>query len=354
MNKAKEVGPAIFLKNTACMTVLTLALCLFPQLVQSQEEKVSKLFRDDTPLDVRISYSFQQIKKNSPSKTYAKTYFGYKNEDGTWDSVQVEVRARGNFRQARCVFAPIKIKIPKKDRKGTILAGNKSLKLVLPCQNAKYSSDLVVKEYLCYKLYEPISPYFFHTRLVNITVTDVQAKNSKSYQLKGILVEDDTEIAERFGAELKPDAEINPFRHHDTTSVNLDFFQYMIANTDWSSYYQHNIQMMQLPNKQYIPLAYDFDMAGLVDAPYATVSDAIPINSVRERYFRGLCRTDELYSFARNYFLGKEQEIMEAFRYIDGQIDPREIEKSKNYLNGFFKTLKNDTYFKTEILMNCR
>lgn len=328
--------------------------CLTASPTYAQTGNVSKLFREDAPLEVKLSYSFQEIKKKSASKAYTPTYFHYKNEDGTWDSVQVEVRARGNFRQERCMFTPIKMKIPKGDRKGTILGGNKSLKLVLPCQNAKYSNDLILKEYLCYKLYEPVTPYFFHTRLVNITLTDVQSKQSKTYELKGILVEDDEEIADRFGAEIKSDVDINPFRHHDTTALKLDFFQYMIANTDWSSYYQHNIQLIQLPTKQYIPLAYDFDMAGLVDAPYAGVSKEIPIQSVRERYFRGVCRTDDLYAYVRGYYLEKEEEIFKAYDHISDQMDPKEIEKSKNYLSGFFKTLKNDTQFKTDILLKCR
>jgi hypothetical protein len=335
-------------------SLLFLLCTLVLSQAMAQDETVSKLFREDAPLEVKMSYSFQEIKKNSESKTYIPTYFHYKNEGGTWDSVKVEVRARGNFRQDRCMFTPIKMKIPKGDRKGTILGGNKSLKLVLPCQNAKYSNDLILKEYLCYKLYEPVTPFYFHTRIVNITLTDLNDKQPKTYELKGILVEDDEEIAERFGGELRSDVNVNPIRHHDTTALKLDFFQYMIANTDWSSYYQHNIQLMQLANKQYIPLAYDFDMSGLVDAPYAGVSKEIPIQSVRERYFRGICRTDELYAYVRGFYLEKEEEIFKAYDYIADQMDPKEIEKSKNYLSGFFKTLKNDTQFKTDILLKCR
>lgn len=344
-----RLSSAIFLS-----LLLTFSASLFLGTTYAQTEKVSKLFREHAPLEVKMSYSFQEIKKKSASKSLTSTYFHYKNDAGTWDSVKVEIRARGNFRQDRCIFTPIKIKVPKGDRKGSILAGNKNLKLVLPCQNAKYSNDLILKEYLCYKLYEPVTPYFFHTRLVNITLTDVQNKQSKTYELKGILVEDDAEIADRFGAELRSDANVNPLRHHDTTAVKLDFFQYMIANTDWSSYYQHNIQMMQLPNKQYIPLAYDFDMAGLVDAPYAVVSKEVPIQSVRERYFRGVCRTDDIYAYVRGFYLEKEADIFKAYGYIADQMDPKEIEKSMNYLSGFFKTLKNETQYKTEILLNCR
>ena len=53
-------------------------------------------------------------------------------------------------------------------------------------------------------------------------------------------------------------------------------FQYMIANTDWSTTFLHNAKLIQLNDtKKYIPLAYDFDMAGFVDAPYAVADPSL-------------------------------------------------------------------------------
>ena len=40
-----------------------------------------------------------------------------------------------------------------------------------------------------------------------------------------------------------------------------------------------------------IPIPYDFDFSGLVDAPYATPPDVLKIANVRQRFYRGYCAT---------------------------------------------------------------
>ena len=64
------------------------------------------------------------------------------------------------------------------------------------------------------------------------------------------------------------------------SSLRLDFFQYMIANTDFSTQFLHNIKAIQTKNGRFIPIAYDFDMSGVVNAPYATFDEKLGIKSV--------------------------------------------------------------------------
>jgi hypothetical protein len=101
-----------------------------------------------------------------------------------------EIRVRGNLRLNHCYFPPLKHKISKSERKGTIFKGNKKLKLVLPCSNTKSGNDYVVKEYLTYRHCEIISPYHLKTRLVDITLDDLKGNSVKTYDLKGFLIED--------------------------------------------------------------------------------------------------------------------------------------------------------------------
>jgi len=70
-----------------------------------------------------------------------------------------------------------------------LFEGNKKLKLVLPCDYGKGSNDLILKEYLCYRLYEHITPYSFKTRLVNIELTEQREKKNRNFSIKGILIE---------------------------------------------------------------------------------------------------------------------------------------------------------------------
>jgi hypothetical protein len=40
-------------------------------------------------------------------------------------------------------------------------------------------------------------------------------------------------------------------------------------------------------------------MAGIVNAPYATVHDFMAISSVRERLYRGFCREETMIEYVR-------------------------------------------------------
>jgi hypothetical protein len=45
------------------------------------------------------------------------------------------------------------IKITRKNARGTLFEGNKKLNLVLPCDNNERGNTLILKEFLCYKLF---------------------------------------------------------------------------------------------------------------------------------------------------------------------------------------------------------
>jgi hypothetical protein len=320
----------------------------------SQEEDVSKLFRTEEILDIKLGFSFKDVKKSDKETSVSQEWLHFKDKSGKWDSLKVELFARGNFRKDNCFFTPLKIKIGKKEREGTIFKGNKTLKLVMPCQNNKAADDLTLKEYMIYKMYEEVSPYHFHTRLVNLSISDRSGKQEKTYQIKAFLIEDDSEIADRFEATMKKDVQLNPYRFKDTVSIRQDFFQYMIGNTDWSTVVQHNIAVMQLANKDYIPLCYDFDMSGLVNAPYSMVNPLIPINSVTERYYWGVCRGEELFKNAREYYLSIEPNIWDSYGKIASLLSTNEQEAAKKFLTAYFDILKDDKKFRDNIYSNCR
>jgi hypothetical protein len=54
-------------------------------------------------------------------------------------------------------------------------------------------------------------------------------------------------------------------------------FQYMIGNTDWYVNTRHNIDIYQKKDGALIPVAFDFDFAGVINMPYAMPSREIPI-----------------------------------------------------------------------------
>ena len=315
------------------------------------------LFNTTRPLDISFSISIKAVKNSKVDSVYFKEKMYFRNAAGTMDSIKIGLKKRGNYRLEQCYFPPLWMKIDKKNIKNTLFEGNRKLKVVMPCEDRAESDQLIYREYLCYKLYEAITPYSFKTRLINIDFTAEGRKKNQDYQLKGIMVEDVNKTAKRCGGQVVGDARVNARSLNDTCALRFDFFQLLISNTDWSKASQHNSKLIA-HNAQYIPLPYDFDMSGVVDAPYSVVSkvgnDQLPIESVRERYYRGYCASIETTQFVRQEFLSKEKALLEVPDQLKDALPAKEIKSIKTYLQEFFDILKNDKLFSEQILSRCR
>ena len=99
-------------------------------------------------------------------------------------------------------------------------------------------------------------------------------------------------------------------------------------------------------------------MSGVVDAPYSVVSqvgdDKLPIDDVKERYYRGYCTSNEITQFVRHEFLSKEEKLMAVPDELKGMLSNKEIEVIKTYLEEFFEILKHDKSFESEVVSKCR
>lgn len=321
--------------------------------LNSFSQTYPELFSTEEPLELQMRFSSKQVKSETNDSTFIDTFLMYKNTEGGWDSLDIDLRARGNFRRDNCSYPPIRIKIKKKKSKETPFEGHKSLKLVMPCNDSKNAPSYIAKEYLAYKMYEEVTPYFFPTRLVKISFIDEDDKKGEVSELIGFLIEDDDLVAEKFGGEIFDEKKLGPTFLVDSATVRHDLFQYMIGNTDWSSMFYHNQKIMKLSDTEFIPLAYDFDMTGLVSPPYAQVSNLVDIEKITDRLYRGFCRDEGIMQAVRQEFLAKENDIMAL---VESQLFMEEKDKklAASYLKDFFSTISNDKQFEFQILMKCR
>ena len=231
------------------------------EIAQATEQMATTpLFSEETPLPIKMRYSNKQMRKETNDSTYLESLLEYKDIDGSWKSLDVKLRARGNFRRENCFFPPVKIKIKKKKAKGTLFEGNKELKLVLPCLLNKHRNDYVLKELLAYKFYEVITPFHFKTRQVSLQLTDQKGGKEKQHEVMAFLIEDIDRVAERHNANKLKRA-VHPLQQDNICSIQNDFFQYMIGNTDFSVAYQHNEKLIFVTGRKAIPIPYDFDMS---------------------------------------------------------------------------------------------
>jgi hypothetical protein len=128
----------------------------------------------------------------------------------------------------------------------------------------------------------------------------------------------------------------------------------MIGNTDWSTLFQHNQDVMALDDKTIVPMAYDFDMTGLVNPPYAQVSNLVYLESVKDRLYRGFCRDQQLMQQVRQEFLDKKTEILDEVAQQKIYYSEADAKMLISYLNGFFDILESDRLFENKILNACR
>jgi len=333
---------------------LLLVLNCCPHIGESQMREVAPLFQSEETLEIKFSIALSDVEKAREDSVYFPTTLHFKDPAGQWDSIHVSMRARGNFRRKYCSLPPLRIKINKANRGQSIFAGTKSLKLVLPCHTTKNDDDLILREYICYQLCEPTTPYVFATRMVKITLVDGSGKNIKTYNLSGFFIEDDDAVAKRLQAKVVDVDKLHPQLLNDTCSIRNDIFQYMIGNTDFSTTFFHNTKVIKTDNGRYIPIPYDFDMSGFVNAPYATMDPNLNISSVRERIYRGFCRNDKVAQVVRLEYITLEPKILEVVNRYQDVLEPKQYAWLKRYLGDFFSTIKDDKSYRQKIAVACR
>jgi len=315
----------------------------------------SHLFDTDAPLHMKVTGSIKSIKKNTNDSIYVSNILYYESNPGHWDSIRVKARVRGNFRRKTCYFPPLRVKLSGKDAKHTLFAGNKSLKIVLPCLNTDDKNRYILREYLCYLFYQQITPYHFQTRLATIDLTETSRKKPKAYHLLGFFIEDDKHVADRTDATVMKNKKIHPLAYDASLTVRHDFFQYMIGNTDWSTTFEHNSNSIFVKPNKFIPLAYDFDMSGFVNAPYARENaPTLGTGNIRERVYRGFCRDEKIMNSVRTEFLALEPTIRSTIDRYASEFSSGDLKDMHDYLHEFFQILKDDKQFKLKILEACR
>ena len=330
---------------------------LSQEAISTDYLETTSLFKDQGEISFKLKFSAKNLRAQTNDSTYITSTLWYKDGQELWDSINIELRARGNFRRDNCYYVPVRIKLNKSEAKGTLFEGNKKLKVVLPCLEGRNGNDYVLKEYLAYKLYEVISPYHFKTRLIDLEFLEEKGNRIKQHQIQGFLIEDIDNVAERVnGEQIK--RVIHPLQHDAVFAVENAFFEYMIGNTDYSTRVQHNQRLLFIDNK-IISVPYDFDMSGLVNTHYATVSNIqnipVQIDQVTQRAYKGYMRDEEVFQMVRQTYLDKKERI---FATIDSlEIYFRNFDQlavAKEYISSFYKILEDDKKLERNIINRIR
>lgn len=268
-------------------------------------------------------------------------------------SIPASAKTRGIFRRdkSNCKIPPLSIK-PEKIN-DPVFNTSQRLKVVNSCMNTERAQQHLIKEYYAYRIYNILTDYSFKVRLLKIIYIDRQG-NYKNFITYGILVEPVKWLASRTNTkEIETKGIIQNATYRPVLDV-MTMFQYLIGNTDWSVPKLHNIKLLYHDSlASVIPIPYDFDFCGFVNPPYTKPPDIIPINDVRERYFRGNCR--EMFELQNtiDHFLNKKEQIYQLIN-TDTLLTKRNKEIVLDYIDAFYQVISDPKLVKREFKDNCR
>lgn len=310
------------------------------------------LFDSDKILTITLKGNTRELMNDRGDDPQNHSFvLSYSKEDSNQVSIPVEIKARGHFRKLKenCFYPPLLVQFPGTGNVSTSLFnGQSKLKLVMPCKGEEY----VIREWLVYKIYNLITPKSFRARLVKVKFEDT--KNRKMADpLYGILLEGEKQMASRNNAGAVEE-KLRPEQTQPDAFLTMAVFEYLIANTDWSVEYLQNITLLKTESStQRVAVPYDFDHAGIVDAPYALPADELKMTSIRERRYRGYCVNDmKVFDDVITLFNRLKNDIYSLYTNCT-LLDPKYIRTTTKYLDEFYATINNPKVWQKDFAYPC-
>ncbi|MBL7871697.1 MAG: hypothetical protein JNM78_08820 [Cyclobacteriaceae bacterium] len=314
----------------------------------------SNLFEEEALIEISLSGPISELMKDRGNDShYHPLTLTYKSSNVNPTVIPIKVKTRGHFRKLKsnCTYPPLLLNFSSETTKSTIFENQNKLKLVTACRDDKY----VIREYLVYKLYSLITPKSFQVRLVRVVLEDTGSKSKSSEPFYGILIEDEDEMAKRNHAFSVDGKLVRPEQTQKDDFLMMATFEYMIGNTDWSVQYLQNVKLISTDSTA-LPytVAYDFDHAGIVGAPYALPAAELMLNSTRQRRYRGYCIKDmSQFDPVIARFNQLKDEIYKVYssNVVD---DERYVKATLKYLDDFYETINNPKRLNYEFDYPCR
>ena len=340
-----------FRKHLIILALFTLA----PGFVMAEG-----LFDTDAPLNIALESDFYTMTK---ARDKTLDYPGKLTVDTTSLPIELSLRGVSRLKPSNCHFPPLRVDFKKSEQKSkTPFAGEGDMKLVVQCKNGASYLDYLRIEFLIYKLLNTLTPLSYRVRWVEITYSE-PGKSDLDVR-PGFFVETKKNLAKR--NKLKTANEIKKTSHNElnpSQAALLEHFQFLIGNTDYSLVQSvdpneccHNAKLLRVQDvdapKPYIPIIYDFDSTGLVNATYTAPATSLGISQVTQRLFRGVCRDPEVMKAARNRLLMQQTELIDLIKN-DPLLHRSRKKSAAKYLNRGFDLLASEKKYQWSVVKKC-
>ncbi len=339
------------------------ALILLTLTTGHLQAQTLPLFQDETPVKMVLTAPLTQLyrEKKNPLRPYRDGSVSYIANDSNTVRIPIKVRTRGNFRRLNCQHPPLRLNFAAKTNNSNLFVKQNNLKLVAPCQRGSKFQQLIGLEYLAYKIFEEVSGVHFKTRLVDISYLD-SSKKRKPWSSKAFLIEDIIDVGKRHSFKQITASKVSRKQMDLEQTALVELFQFFIGNTDYSTLKApegdvccHNNRILGSLDgaAKFLPVPYDFDISGIVDAPYAYPSSSLPIESVQDRYFTGWCKEDHHFNNAINIFKQKQTNILQLAEKAP-ILNDSSRSKAIGFIKRFYRLIDNPKRVKREIIGRCR
>ncbi len=309
-------------------------------LAQKKPIDDKKFFIDEAPIRVKLSTDIRGLMAEKKDLNYIDGSMSFEFADSTRINSVVRIKPRGNFRKEKCKIASLTIDF--KVDSNSQLRKLGTLKLVGGCAFSSFDEQYLLKEYLAYKIYNMLTDMSFRVRLLQIEYDDNKDK-IKPFSQYAFVIEDVDDMAKRNQCKEKEGVRILSNSVNREQGTILYLFQYMIGNTDWSIPFYHNMKLIVNKNDTLsipFPVAYDFDISGLVDPPYGGPPPDLGITKLTERLYRGYPRTEDELDIAIKKYLDKEEAIYSLINNFS-LLTTSNRKEMINFLKEFFTEIKN-------------
>lgn len=339
-----------------------LAILLSPYGAFAQTaDNADLLFRDHSTLDITIEAPVAELIRKRKDDEYLPGKLTYTDVDGTVVQLDLGIRTRGNYRLQRrvCPFPPLRLNFKKSQVSGTLFRKQDKLKLVTHCRDRSERYDQnVIREYLTYRILNSLTDISFRVRLLRVTYVDSAGKQKDRVQ-HAFFIEHKNRLAVRIG---EPEILVPQIRSTQLAAAYSDLtslFQFMIGNTDFSQIAGargedccHNSTLFGRDGEHVYSIPYDFDMSGIVDAPYAEPNPKFKLRSVRERLYRGRCAyIDNLPATIRRF--SDSRGSIQALIDEQDELLPATRDRVTDYVEDFYELIDDDKRVQRAIVNQC-
>ena len=318
------------------------------------------LFNGDEPLTITLTGPFKTLdKQRDKSAEYDVGSLSYEGPDGPV-SIETRYTPRGNFRleKENCAHAQLWLNLKKKQTKKTVFANQNKLKLVVQCRDSNRYQSYLRKEYQAYRMLNLMTEASYRVRWLTVTYQDLQGKKLRTHA--AFLIEHKNRVADRLNLLPVDEQRINRTELDPTHATRAALFNYFIGNADFSIVAAtegsccHNAKLLRADNESpYVPVIYDFDSSGYVDAPYAITPSKLDLRNVRQRIYRGFCTDPEVLDGVLAEFRDKREALLAVAAETE-YVGKRSARKGVSYLKDFYSVIDNPKRLKKKIIEVCR